>query len=223
MDPEEILKLLTSDLVVKWLENKESEEVQKFLKQHASPEITQEQFTAFLETEKGAEMVSPLIDKRVTEAVKKRDKYHEENREKEIKSRVAAEILKLNPQEEPWQKEIRELKAENEKERKARAQDQLKREIVEEAAKMGVDPFFIDDYLPNTIDEAKLYLKRIKDFSNTIVEKTTNELLAKGYKPGSGNGEGDQRRKSLQDLSKLSQEEMIHLEMEGSLDSSLSR
>jgi hypothetical protein len=210
---------MTFDEVQVYLdEHKDDAEVKAFL-QVLSPvqELNSEKVGEFIKTDDGRMLVQPLIDQAVTKAVKTRDKAHEINLDSLVKQKVASEVLKMNPQEEPWQKEIRELKEANEKEKAERAKDNLKRQIVEKAAAVGVNPFFIEDYVPETIEQGELYIKRIKDYTDEVVKKNTNQLMSEGYKPKTG----VETNKGKMDLSKMSQSELIKLEMEGKLDEQL--
>jgi DNA-binding ferritin-like protein (Dps family) len=204
-------------------EGKDSEEVKKFLTamldKYGKKELTGDEVNAFLDTEDGKKLIQPRIDTVVTKALQTRDKSWEEKNkdaiEKEVKKRVADEVLKMNPQEEPWQKEMRELKEKMDQKDKDYARSELKRQITEEAAKMGIDPFFLEDYIPETIEAGKLYLKRISDHNKKVKEAVVNELVASGqYKP---NGEKRKDDNKI-DLGKLSVEEATKLELEGKLD-----
>jgi hypothetical protein len=200
--------------------NKDDAEVKAFLAE-LSPEheLTSAEVETFLGTEDGKTILNPRIDQAVTKAVKTRDKAHADILENEIKKRLAVEVLKLNPQEEPWQKDLREMKENLENEKAERARDNLKRQLVEEAVKMGVNPFFIEDYVPPSIEVGKLFLQNIAKHDKDVSLKVTNELLASGYKPGQGNEKKTNGQK--QDLTALSQAELIKLEMEGVLDSAI--
>lgn len=202
----------------KWLsENKEDETVKKFIDGYAIEKpIDAAQVLAYMETDAGKAIVQPIVDKRVTTAVQTRDKFWEtEKLEPELKKRLAVEVLKMNPKEEPWQKEIRELKEENEKEKSARAQDNLKRLIVEKAAALGVEPFFIDEYTPPSIEQGELFLQKIREHNTKLTEKITNDLIAKNaYVPGAG-----KEKEGKIDFSKLTMAEAVKMEMEGKLDS----
>lgn len=203
--------------VRKFLEEaKDTDEVKTFISELSKPgEVTVDMFKKFAESDDGKIVIEPMIDKRVTDAVKTRDKFWEKERlEPEVKKRVAAEVLKLNPQEEPWQKEIRELKEANENEKRERAKDNMKRQIVEKAQTMNVDAFFLEDFLPETIEQGELYLKRISDRDKKIAEKAVNDLIAQGrFVPN-----GAKTTESKIDYSKLTMDEAIKLEMEGKLD-----
>lgn len=197
------------------IDNKDDEKVKSFLTSMVQKTpITSDEVIEFLKTEDGKIIIQPIVDQRVTDAVKTRDRTHTQNLEIEVKKRVATEILKLNPQEEPWQKEIRELKEMNETERKERAKDNLKRQIVEEAAKMGVNPFFVDDYIPESFEVGKLYLQKIKTHDAELIKTKANELMSASFKPGSGTEKGNTKI----DLATMTQADLIRLEMDGTLD-----
>ena len=205
--------------VKKFLEDqKDGDDVKAFLAElvPSTTEITGDQVLKFLGTDDGKIIVQPLVDSRVTEAVKTRDKFWEKERlEPEVKKRVAAEILKLNPKEEPWQAEIRMLKEENEKEKRERAKDQLRRQIVEKASALKVEPFFIESFLPETIEEGELFLKRIADYNKKVSETAVNDMIAAGkFVPSTGKIDNPNRI----DRSKLTMEEAVRLEMAGELD-----
>ena len=195
-------------------ENKDDVEVKAYLAETAKPRTaTPEDIGEFLKTEDGRLLVQPMIDSAVTKAVKTRDKAHEVTFESEMKKRLSAEILKMNPQEEPWQKELREVKETLEKEKSERAKDQLKRQLLEEAVKLQVDPFYFEDYLPESIEQGRLFIQKIQAREKALKEQVSNETLATSFKPGSGS-----ERPGKIDLTKLSQAEIVKLEMEGKLD-----
>lgn len=199
-------------------ENKDDVEVKAFLAE-LSPagELTSEKVGEYLKTEEGRLLVQPLIDATVTKAIKTRDKAHEVTMESEVKKRVAAEIVRLHPEEEPWKRELREMQESLEKEKTERARDNLKRQLVEEAAKRGVDTFWLDDYTPPSFDEGVAFLQKITQYQKDLVMRTNNELMAKsGYKPTAA---GPTEPKT--DLSKLTQADLIRLEMEGALDAAM--
>jgi len=201
-------------------ENKDIADVQAYVAELV-PETTlsKEKVVEFLGTEDGKILLQPSIDQAVTKAVKTRDKAHEQVMEAEIKKRVAAEVLKLNPAEEPWQREIRELKTANEAEKAERAKDNLKRQLVESAAKIKIEPFFIDDFVPASKEEGDLYLQKIADYTKKIKEETVNELMAKGYKPGAGEDSTEHKGKMTpQEYAKLSFNERIAMVESGEVD-----
>ncbi len=210
------------DDVKKFLaEHKDDEEYQTLVSELApegeSKTISTEQVNEFLQTAEGKSIIQPMMDKRVTEGIKT---YRENNFEKEVKEQVAKEILRLNPQETPEQKQIRELRDDVEKERKARERDNLRRQIVEEAAKRNLATFWVDDFPGSSLDEAKVFMGKIESSYKDLETRVKNELISsQSYKPGSGRERDDKKNKL--DVSKLSQQDLIALEMEGKLDEAL--
>ena len=205
---------LTIDIIREWLaENKDSKEVKAFFDEVAKgPDI--DSVRKFLETAEGKSLLQPITDKRVTEALQT---YKENHYDKDLKAGVAAEILRLNPQESPLEKQIRELTDKMaETERKA-AQADLRRKIVERAAQEKIDSWWVDEFSGNTIEEADVFLGKVKAYTDKVKTDAKNEILTTGFKPGSGTGGNGKKP----DISKMSQEELIKLEMEGTLDTIL--
>ena len=207
-------KEMTRDEIKKWLKENESEQ-EALLKELKVP-ITAEQVTAFLETEGGKAIIQPVMDSRVTEAIKT---YKAGHFDKELKAAVATELLKINPTETSEQKQIRELVENQNTISQKWEHEKLQGQIKELAFSQGVKLDFIGSLPFNSIEEAALYIRRYKQEQEDIRKAAVNELLVAGsYKPGSGDdGKGGMKI----DLSKLSQEELIKMEEDGTLDDSL--
>ena len=207
---------LTIDIVREWLvENKETAEVKAFLTEITpGAQIDADTVTPFLDTPEGKQLVQPMIDRAVTGGLKT---YKEGHYTSDVKAEVAKEILRLNPSETPEAKQIRELRDEVDSEKKSRQTDNLRRQIVEEAAKETIPSWWVDDFSGSTIEEAKVFLGKVKAHDASNAEKVRNELLSAGFKPGaSGAGGADKV-----DLSKLSQAELVAMEIDGTLDGAL--
>ena len=148
--------------------------------------ITTDAVSAFLETKEGQDLIQPYGDKRVTSAI---ETYKKGKFESEVKARVAAELLKMNPSETPEQKQIREMREEMEQEKRERERERLQGQIKELAFKEGLKPEFISGINFGSLEEAALYAKTFKAEQEELKIKVTNELLANGsYKPKSGEG-----------------------------------
>lgn len=202
---------MTIEEIRAWLaENKEKAEVVTFLAElNPAKALTADMVAPFLDTEDGKKLLQPLVDQAVTKGIKS---FKENHYEKDIKSAVAAEILKISPPETPEQKQIRELRETVEKSESARARDNLKRQIVEEAAKMNVPAWWVDEFSGNTIEEAKVFMGKVKAYVAEVENKKANELLVNGAKPGSGNGAGGEQKP---DISKMtSKEKFEHFKAE---------
>lgn len=210
----ENIEELTIEQVKEFLiQNKEKPEiVTLFSELNPRPELTVDEVRPFLETKEGKELIQPYGDKRVTEAL---NTYKKGAFEAEVKARVAAKLLELNPGETPEQKRIRELEEKDAARDREWAQKELKSNIEKLAFKEGVDPEFISGINFASVEESALYIKNLKTREESIKQKVTNELLANGsYKPKGGKA-GDE---SKIDLSKLTTEQAIELEMKGELD-----
>lgn len=199
-----------------WLKENEGEkDVIAFMEEFKTP-ITAETVQPYLETTDGTKLLQPLMDKRVSEALKT---YKENHYEKDVKSAVASEMLRINPQETPEQKRLREVEEELKKEKENRLRDNLRRQIVEESARENVPSWWVDVFNGNSIEEAKVFIGKVKKHNADLADKVKNELIATGFKPGTGDSKNGN---TSADLSKLSREDMIQLEMEGKLDSIIS-
>lgn len=146
--------------------------------------VTSEAFEAFSETKEGQELLQPKFDKRVTQAI---DTYKKGKFESEVKARVAAELLKVNPSETPEQKQLREMREEMQKDKQDRERERLQAQIKEKAFEEKINPAFISGINFNSVEEAALYMKNLKVEFEGIEKKVTNDLLANGsYKPKAG-------------------------------------
>ena len=182
---------MTLDDVRAWLNtNAKEPTVTEFLKS-LMPQgsgVNAESVTAYLETQEGQRVLQPFVDRRVDGAIKT---YKEGHYAQELKTAVAAELLRLNPQETPEQRANRELIAKVENMEKENKTDKLKRLIVEEAARMGVPAFFIDDYVPNSVEEGKLYLAKCKQYTDDEKLKAVNDVVATYKNKPAPKGEAD--------------------------------
>lgn len=197
-------------------ENKEKEEVQGFLKELVPEKpLTTDTVNQFLGTTEGKQFIQPLMDKRVTEAL---ETFKKKTFESEVNARVAAELLKRNPEETPEQKRIRELEQNMKRAEEERAVEKLRGQIKDLAFKEQVSPDFIDEIPFQSPEQAALYIRRFKQQIEDAKTAKVNELLASGFKPGTGN---QKESSGKRDISKLSQKELIELEMSGELDKEL--
>lgn len=196
--------------------NKDKEDVQEYLK-ILVPEkpLTTDLVNQFLGTNDGKQLIQPLMDKRVTEAL---DTFKKKTFESEVNARVAAELLKRNPEETPEQKRIRELEESMRRAEEERATERLRGQIKDLAFKEQVPPDFIDEIPFSSPEQAALYIRRFKQQIEDAKTAKVNELLASGFKPGTGN---QRETSSKRDVTKLSEKELIELEMSGELDKEL--
>ena len=210
---------LTIEMVREWLAaNKAQDTVKAFLKElGVGPALTADVVAPWLETDDGRKLVQPMIDKRVTEGVKTHDEKTKESVAAEVKRKLAEEMLKANPQETAEQKQLREIRSQMETIQKGAAKDKLISAVMAEAARVGIPTWWVDEYAGGTIEEAKVFIGKVKAQQDEIANKAKNELLASGHKPGSGNGQV----KPKVDASKLSIEEAIKLELEGKLNDAI--
>jgi hypothetical protein len=164
--------------------NAKDEKVVAFIASLA-PAINAEVVKPFLETDDGRRLLQPMLDKRVTEALKT---YREGHFEDEVKAAVAAEILRLNPKETEEQKRLREVESKlTQAEAKAKRAE-LHRQGMEILTRENIPSWWIDQFTGNTIEELKVFADQVKNSYMERENKVRNELLAGGFKPGAGNG-----------------------------------
>jgi hypothetical protein len=174
--------------------------------------------SAYLQTTEGKNLIQPMMDQRVTDAIKTHDEKQKPKIDALVKSQIAAEMLRLNPTETPEQREMRELRQKTKEMEDNWEADKRNSKIKELAFKEGIDPTFIEGTPFNSIEEAQLWMQRYKDFHNRALEKELNERMASSsFKPGSGKDEN----KNKIDLSKLSRADLVKMELEGKLDEAM--
>jgi len=194
-------------------ENAENPDFQVLLKEIVPEKpLTTDLVQQYLGTAEGKNLIQPLMDKRVTDAL---DTFKKKTFESEVNARVAAEMLKRNPEETPEQKRIRELEESMRRSAEERALEKLQGQIKDLAFKEQVPPDFISDIPFSSPEQAALYIRRFKQQLEDAKTAKVNELISSGFKPGAGNQQGSSGKK---DLSKLSFEEMVALEESGELD-----
>lgn len=208
---------LTFEDVKKFLEiKKDDAEVVQYIRTLVPESLpTTEQVNQFLGTSEGKLLIQPLMDKRVTEAI---DTFKKKTFESEVQARVAAEMLKRNPEETPEQKRIRELEENMRRQEEERTQERLKSQIKDLAFKEAIPLDFVEDIPFGSPEQASLYFRRFKQQIEDAKTAKVNELLANGFKPGAG---AQKESNGKRDLSKLSEKELVELEMAGELDKEL--
>lgn len=185
---------------------KDDEKVKAFIATLA-PAVTAETVKPFLETEDGKRMLQPVIDKRVTEALKT---YKEGHFDDEVKAEVAKEILKRNPKETDEQKQLRELSDKITKTEAKAKRDELLRKGMAVLTEKNIPSWWIDQFTGNTIEELTVFADQVQKSYGEREEKVRNELLGNSFKPGSGGANGGKSvnvTMSKADLEKMSPKE----------------
>jgi hypothetical protein len=205
----------TIDDVKEWLKAKEKDEsVISFLAEmNPDKPVTAEQVNEFLSTEEGQKVIQPMMDKHTTDGIKT---YRKNQFDKEVKAAVASEILKINPTETPEQKRIRELEDKDRMRDAEWARKELSSQINTLAFKEGVDAEFLEALEFRSLPEATLYIKNFKKKIEDAQAAKANELLAQGYKPGSG--EEKKEGMTFREYAKLPEAERIAMQESGAAD-----
>lgn len=183
-------------------DNKDNEKVKTFIATLA-PAVTADTVKPFLETEDGKRMLQPIMDKRVTEALKT---YKEGHFAEEVKAATDAEVLKRNPKETEEQKRLREIEGELAQTKAQAKKAELHRQGADVFSKLGIPLFHLDHFTGSTIEELTTYAEQVQKSYGDREAKVRNELLGSGYKPGSGNG-GASGGAGKPDVSKMSAKE----------------
>lgn len=181
--------------IAEFLEKEKGNEGVKALLSKYS-QVSPESVKAFLETQDGSRLIQPIADKRVQDAIKT---FKEGHFEDEVKARVAAETLKINPIETKEMKQIRELQEKFDKSEKDRTRAELRRQVIELLSQENIPSWWIDDFAGNSVDEAKVFAQKVKQSYDDEIAKATNKILASGYKPQSGNEQKDPLKMSPAD------------------------
>jgi hypothetical protein len=184
------------------------EEIKEFLKANGSDEKVKaflsefapnaEKVKAFLDTDEGKRLIQPMLDKRVTDAIKT---YKEGHFDDEVKASVAAEILKRNPKETEEQKRLREVEQKLEQAEAKAKRAELHKQGMELLTKEGIPSWWIEQFTGGTIEEFTVFADRVKESYAEREAKVKNELLAGSFKPGAGNNAAG--TKSMVDISKM--------------------
>jgi hypothetical protein len=168
---------------------------------------------AYLKTKEGLDLINPMIDQRVTGAVK----THEETYKPKIKSGIAAEMLRLNPQETSEQRQVRELLQNQKQMQEDWEKDKRNAKIKELAFSNNIDPVFIEGTPFASVEESTLWMQRFNEMFSKKVDKEVNERLAtSSYKPSRG-----KENEEKFDVNKLTDKEIMEMEMAGTLDAAI--
>ena len=183
--------------------NKEVPEVLNVLSLYApKAEVSADVVSTWIETDDGTKFLQPILDANATKAIKTHDEKQAAKNKAEVDKRVAAEILKLHPEETEEQKAIREIKKQLEDSEHARANEALATQISAKAHEMGVDPIFVRAMNHGSVDEAVVWMKKVIDRDKVLQAKVANEIGLSGAKPGSGNSSDGKP-----DISKMDQKQ----------------
>jgi hypothetical protein len=195
-------------------EHEKEPEVAEFVKGMAviSPEVV----SGYLQTGEGKALIQPMLDQRVTDAIKTHDEKSKAKVEAAVKAGIAAEMLRLNPQETPAEKRLREVEDKLRLRDEEMERERINGKIRELAHKEGIRPEFLEHLNFSTVEGAESYFKVYKAETESIKASTANELARGMPKPGMGSG-----GKKKPDIASMSQADLIKMEMAGALDEAM--
>jgi hypothetical protein len=209
---------LTLDEVKAFIEaNKEKPEIVEYVMSISIDKpLTSEVVMGYLNTIEGKGLIQPLMDQRVTDAIKTHDIKMKAANEAAIKAGVNAELARLNPTETPAEKQIRELQKNQEDMKIQWEKEKLESAITMEAAKRGVPLELVKDVPYPSLDHFINVATIWDQVKSKEVDKLVNERLVAPPKPGMG-----REPEGKIDISKLSDKEILAMEMSGELDKAL--
>lgn len=200
-------------------ENKTDEAVIEYLSTFSvEKDLNSETVNAYLETPEGKVLLQPRLDRYATQAIKTHDEKQAPVLDARIKAGINEGIRKLHPEETEDQKQIRELRENMEQMKKEGELKELKNAILLEAKNRNVPLEFVNDIPYPSVDHFKNVATIWDQIKAKEIEKQVNEKMAlSSFKPKSG----DRRDENKIDISKLSQTDLIKMEMSGELDKQL--
>lgn len=195
-------------------ENAKEPEVAEFVK--GLPVVSPDIVSGYLQTGEGKALIQPLLDQRVTDAIKTHDEKSKAKIEAAVKAGIAAEMLRLSPQETPAEKRLREVEDKLRLRDEEMERERINGKIRELAHKEGIRPEFLEHLNFTTVESAESYFKAHKAEAEAIKTSLAKEFAGGMPKPGMGAPKG--RRP---DLAAMSQDDLIRLEMDGALDEAM--
>lgn len=172
----------------------------------------------FLETKEGLSILQPKLDSFATKAIQTHDEKNKKAVEAEIARRVNEKLMELNKEDTPEQRQIKEQALRMKELEEKYENDKKIAKINEIAYKEGINPEFVEGISFKSSEEFALYANRLKDFLKKERQKAIDEFVAaNSFKPKGGS----QNDKDKVDLSSLTQDQLIELEMSGKLDSQI--
>jgi hypothetical protein len=185
--------------------NKERADVAEYITSlEVEKPLNVETVSAYLGTVEGKNLIQPIIDRANTGAIKTYSDNQKPIVAAQIKAGINEELIKLNPQETPEQRQIRELNA-NQAEMKAQwEREKLENAIAMEAAKNGI-PLELATGIPYpSIDHFKNVSLIWEQVKAKEVDKLVNERLASAPKPnGKQESEGGDPTKGMNSAQKF--------------------
>jgi hypothetical protein len=217
---DDIKNILTIEQIKAFIEaNKERDDVIEYLGTlTVEKELNTETVNAYLETAEGKLLLQPRLDRYATIAIKTHDEKQAPVIDAKVKAGINEGIRKLHPEETEDQKKLRELNDSIEQMKRDGEAKELRNSILMRANELHVPKELVEAIPYPSVDH---FVNAATVFDKLIAaagQKAVNEYVAaNSYKPGSGKEKDDKKI----DLSKLSQAELIKMEMNGTLDSSI--
>lgn len=174
---------ITLAAVQKFLtDNKDNEDVKKYLGELSTPTV--EGVKGFLDTEEGKKLLQPRLDSHFNKSL---ETWKANNLEKLIEE----EVKKRNPEETPEQKEVRKLREEIEKERKARTREALVNKALKVAKEKNLPDSIIDFFIADDEEGTNANLSKLEEAYTKAVQAAVDAKFKEHGRiidPGQGGG-----------------------------------
>lgn len=171
----------------------------------------------YLETVEGKQLLQPILDSFATRAIQTHDEKKRKEIEAEVARKVNEKLMELNKEDTPEQKMLKDQALRMRELEEKYENDKKLAKINEIAYKMGIDPTFVEGINFESAEHFGLYANRFQEYIKKEKEKALNEFTVQNsHKPGKG-----QEKENKVDLSKMSQADIIRMEMSGELDNAI--
>lgn len=177
-----------------------------------NPEVVK----GYLETIEGKTVIQPILDSFASRSIASHDEKKKKEIEAEIARKVNEKLMEMNKEDTPEQKAYKEQAQRIKDLEEQYENDKKLAKINEIAYKEGIDPAFVEGLTFDSAEHFGLYANRFKEYVKKANEKVVNELMAATPKPKGGKGQEEKV-----DISKLSDDEILKMEMAGTLDTLL--
>lgn len=177
--------------------NKDNEDV-KDLVNKLRP-VDSNLFEEWLQGDDGKKYFLPLMDKKITQAI---NTYKDGHFQEEVETRVRQEVLKINPDETPEQKRLRELEQKFEQEKKNRRFEELKNVASSYGNSKNLNVGeFIYKFVADNEEQTRLNIDKFAEYKQLWIDQAKNEIMAQNkHVPGSGDNNDKLRFNNMSEV-----------------------
>lgn len=197
-------KILIDDIKTYLTENAEAKEVKDLISSFSkfTPDLVDKLIE---DDESWTKWFSSRTDKRVTDAIKTREKALRENLSREIENKVREEMM---PTETPDQRAIRELKVEMAEQQKQIRAERLEKAAMRIASNLEVEGIgdHLEMFIGENEDEIKKHIEWLRDRDRNKIEEGKHiHLKSSAHKPTGGDDDPKLPYKTLEEYTRYIQ------------------